>query len=119
MSETRPPPPELERLPTAWLLRVGAVALALLAAASVAAWALWVLWRPGTERPLPVPPSTQQIGMLDQPPFSLDRRADALKARQRERLEGYGWVDVDAGVIHQPIDAAMRQLLSEAEGGAR
>ncbi|MFB1480601.1 hypothetical protein [Corallococcus sp. RDP092CA] len=119
MSEPRPPPPELERLPTAWLVRVGAVALALLAAASVAAWALWVRWRPGTERPLPVPASTAQVGMLEQPPFSLDRRADALKARQRERLEGYGWVDVDAGVIHQPIDAAMRQLLSGSEGGAR
>ncbi|MBN9681500.1 MULTISPECIES: hypothetical protein [unclassified Corallococcus] len=119
MSEARPPPPELEKLPTAWLLRVGAVALALLAAASVAAWALWVLWRPGTESPLPPPPGTQQIGMLDQPPFSLDRRADELKARQRERLDGYGWVDADAGVIHQPIDAAMRQLLSEGEGGAR
>ncbi|NPD26925.1 hypothetical protein [Corallococcus exiguus] len=119
MSEARPPPPELERLPTAWLLRVGAVALALLAAASVAAWALWLLWRPGSERPLPMPPSTLQVGMLDQAPFSLDRRADALKARQRERLDGYGWVDVDAGVIHQPIDAAMRQLLSEGEGGAR
>lgn len=119
MSETRPPPPELEKLPTAWLVRVGAAALTLLAAASVAAWALWVLWRPKTERPFPVPVSTPQIGMLDQPPFSLDRRADALKTRQRERLEGYGWVDVDAGVIHQPIDAAMRQLLSESEGGAR
>ncbi|MBN8230242.1 hypothetical protein JYK02_22270 [Corallococcus macrosporus] len=119
MSEPRPPPPELERLPTAWLLRVGAVALALLAAASVAAWALWILWRPEAERPLPLPPGTLQIGMIDPVPFALDRRAEELKARQRERLEGYGWVDVDAGVIHQPIDAAMRQLLSEGDGGAR
>ncbi|NOK21663.1 hypothetical protein [Corallococcus carmarthensis] len=119
MSEARPPPPELERLPTAWLVRVGAVALGLLAAASVSAWGLWILWRPASERPLPMPPGTVQVGMVDQAPFTLDRRADALKARQRERLEGYGWVDVDAGVIHQPIDAAMRQLLSGSEGGAR
>ncbi|RKH56731.1 hypothetical protein [Corallococcus aberystwythensis] len=119
MSEARPPPPELERLPTAWLLRVGSVALGLLAAACVVAWGLWLLWRPASERPLPMPPGTLQVGMVDQAPFTLDRRADALKARQRERLEGYGWVDVDAGVIHQPIDAAMRQLLSEPEGGAR
>lgn len=120
MSEPRPPPPEMERLPTGWLLRVGAVALGLLAAASVAAWGLWVYWRPASENPLPVAPGTWQVGMVNQAPFTLDRRADVLKAEQRAKLDGYGWADVDAGLIHQPLEAAMEQLLSSPDGeGAR
>jgi hypothetical protein len=38
-----------------------------------------------------------------------------LKSAQLERLQGYGWVDQATGVVHIPIDEAMR--LVEERGG--
>ena len=120
MSEARPPPPELDALPTGWLLRVGGAALAILAAACVVAWGLWVVWRPASENPPPKELGAWEVGRVNQAPFTVDGRAEALRAEQRTRLDGYGWVDADAGIIHQPIDVAMEQLLSEAGAeGAR
>jgi hypothetical protein len=39
-----------------------------------------------------------------------------LKQGQRERLTTYGWVDQGAGVVHIPIDEAMR-IMAERGGG--
>jgi hypothetical protein len=39
------------------------------------------------------------------------------KAAQRERLEGYGWVDREAGKVHIPIERAMGLLSKELRGG--
>jgi hypothetical protein len=34
-----------------------------------------------------------------------------LREQQRQRLYGYGWVDVANGVVHIPIDVAMKIML--------
>jgi len=39
----------------------------------------------------------------------------ALRAREREQLEGYAWVDRQAGVVRIPIERAM-ELLAERRG---
>ena len=39
---------------------------------------------------------------------------DEARARLQAVLNGYGWVDRDAGVAHIPIDRAMDLVLSEA-----
>jgi len=33
-----------------------------------------------------------------------------IRARESERLEGYGWIDRDTGVVRIPIDRAMQLL---------
>jgi hypothetical protein len=34
----------------------------------------------------------------------------ALRAREQKQLSGYGWVDRSAGIVHIPIDRAMRLI---------
>jgi hypothetical protein len=46
------------------------------------------------------------------------RDLEALRRAEAERLEGYGWVDRKAGVVHIPIERAM-DLLSGEDGGRR
>lgn len=41
---------------------------------------------------------------------------DALHARERAQLEGYAWVDRQAGTVRIPIERAM-QLLAERRSG--
>ena len=42
----------------------------------------------------------------------------AERAQQRQRLEGYGWVDRDGGIAHIPIERAMA-LLAARDAAAR
>jgi hypothetical protein len=61
-----------------------------------------------------VAPAT--IGMLEQglalgPPRGLE-----LRARQREALERWGWVDRDAGIARIPIERAMDLVANGAAG---
>lgn len=62
-------------------------------------------------RPPPAPPvDARQIP----PPPRLQSQASvdlhSLQARQRARLNGYGWIDRSAGVAHIPIERAMELL---------
>lgn len=62
--------------------------------------------RPGSPfleaRPSPPPPRLQAA-----PAGELE----VYQATQQARLNGYGWVDRDAGVVHIPIDRAMDLLV--------
>jgi hypothetical protein len=51
------------------------------------------------------------------PRLQADPLADmqALRAREQAQLDGYGWVDRQAGTVHIPVDRAM-QLLLERRG---
>ena len=52
------------------------------------------------------------------PRLQSDPRGDlaALRARETAQLEGYGWVDKQAGRVHIPVDRAMELV---AEDGKR
>ncbi|HET6898576.1 MAG TPA: hypothetical protein VFK70_09520, partial [Vicinamibacteria bacterium] len=43
---------------------------------------------------------------------------DALRAQERRILHSYGWVDPAAGVVHIPIDSAMRLYVARQAGAA-
>jgi hypothetical protein len=43
---------------------------------------------------------------------------EALRAEERKILNGYGWVDQGAGVVHIPIDQAMRLYLARRAASA-
>lgn len=56
----------------------------------------------------------EEIGIVNQRMFDVDRRVELTFRRDRERLASYGWVDRANGVVHVPIDEAMKQVVAEA-----
>lgn len=60
---------------------------------------------PALVTPVPVPgPALQAVPALD---------LQQVLAPQQERLNSYGWVDQNAGIVHVPITQAMQLLLAE------
>jgi hypothetical protein len=62
------------------------------------------------------PPRVEQeeIGIVDQVPFAIDRRLHRWKAEHAARLNGYGWIDRSKGIAHVPIDQAMEAVAGGA-----
>ena len=56
-----------------------------------------------------------------QPRLQVDSRGeiDQLRSTERAALDGYGWVDRDAGTVHIPIDRAMNLLVQRRGDAAR
>jgi hypothetical protein len=52
-----------------------------------------------------------EIGIVDQVPFTADKRLPLWRAARKAELESYGWVDRAKGTVHIPIEAAMEQVL--------
>ena len=56
----------------------------------------------------------EEIGIVDQVPFSIDNRLKRWRAEHDARLNGYGWVDRSKGIAHVPIESAIEAV----SGGA-
>jgi hypothetical protein len=65
-----------------------------------------------THRPLRV--TEEEIGIVDQVPFSVDNRLHRWRAAHNGRLNGYGWVDRSKGIAHVPIEQALNAVASGA-----
>jgi hypothetical protein len=52
-----------------------------------------------------------EIGIVDQVPFTSDRRLPLWRAARKAELESYGWVDRAKGTVHIPIEAAMERVV--------
>jgi hypothetical protein len=59
---------------------------------------------------LPSEAGRAKIGMVEQRLFENSNMGVAWKARQRQRLESFGWVDKEKGIAHIPIDQAMEMV---------
>jgi len=59
-----------------------------------------------------LPPQAEAIGDFPEPRLQPNPRADMQKFRMQElqRLNSYGWVDQNSGVVHIPIDRAISIL---------
>jgi hypothetical protein len=55
-----------------------------------------------------------EIGIVDQVPFTADKRLPAWRGERKAYLDGYGWVDRSKGVVHIPIDKAVDRILAGA-----
>jgi len=55
-----------------------------------------------------------EIGIVDNILFTRDFRLKAIRAERAAWLNGYGWVDRKAGLIHLPIERAMAEVVREA-----
>ena len=117
------PPPEAqadEHVASFKIVAVGVIALLVFGAATV--WSARILDR--TARTLspagPLPVGKEigkpEIGIVDQTPFEITRGAEKYRREALQRLNSYGWVDPQKGVIHVPIDKAIDQLLSQEQG---
>jgi len=116
------PPPEAqadERVSSFKIVAVGVIALLVFGAATV--WSARILDR--TARTLspagPLPVGKEigkpEIGIVDQTPFETTRGAEKYRGEALQRLNSYGWVDPQKGVIHVPIDKAIDEMLAEQQ----
>jgi hypothetical protein len=101
------------------VILVGVFSLAIFAISTV--WAAWILSHEtkkveqatgAIQRPLKV--EQEEIGIVDQVPFSVDTRLDRWRAEHSARLNGYGWTDRSKGIAHVPIERALEAV---ANGG--
>ena len=58
-----------------------------------------------------------KIQLVEQQPFAQAVRGERSKVRQLQKLESYGWVDRQAGIVHIPIVEAMRLVVSGVRPG--
>ena len=53
-----------------------------------------------------------EVGIVIQVPFEIDQRQAALTQTKQKWLESYGWIDRKAGLIHIPVDDAMKRVVA-------
>jgi hypothetical protein len=99
---------EEDRVDSRTIVAVGLGSLVLFLLAGAAAVG-YLRMRQGEHPPLVIPPEIGQskIGMIEQDQFDVAVRGEDDRARRRERLESYGWVDREKGIVHLPIERAM------------
>lgn len=100
------------------VIGVGVASLALFA---VSIWWASTIWRGGESaaesragRARAVDTTRTEIGIVDQVPFTADKRLPAWRAERKAYVNGYGWIDRAKGIVHIPIDKAMDQLIAGA-----
>ena len=54
----------------------------------------------------------EEIGIVDQVPFTADTRLPRWRVGRKAALESYGWLDKAHGRVHIPIEAAIDQVLA-------
>jgi hypothetical protein len=116
--ETRPEPEATSTdrdVNTRAIVRFGA-ALAVGLVVVLAALSPFTRWfsQGDAREPAPMPMSTELSRVPPDPRLQPNPRAhlQALRAYEKQRLESYGWVDKNAGVVHIPIERAM-DILAE------
>jgi len=101
------------------VIAVGVVSLLIFAFSTV--WAAYILSHEtkkneqatgAIHRPSRV--EREEIGIIDQVPFSIDKRVERWRAEHDGRLNGYGWIDRDKGIAHMPIEQAMNAIAGGA-----
>ena len=101
------------------VIGIGVASLAIFAAATW--WAAIILKRETGrvqedwgETTTPTEIGKAEIGIVDQVPFTTDRRLDVWRKEQADHLGSYGWVDRTRGIAHIPIEEAMEKVAGGA-----
>ncbi len=105
---------EIRVRPIAW---VAAALLATVVAVVAAVFVLLHHWQlaPGADR-MHLPYTLELTGPALQ--SAPQPELDATLAAQRRVLDSYGWVDAARGIVHIPIDEAMRLRVRQAAAAA-
>ena len=56
-----------------------------------------------------------EIGIVNQRLFDVDARTPLRLEAERRRLGEWGWADKKSGLIREPIDVAIQQIIDEAK----
>lgn len=114
MSERPLPPPrhEARDVTSRLLWPVGAIMFGMVLFALAVSW--WAF--PAARRPPHLPDQAQTFAA---PRLQRSARDDmaALKAREDAELNSYGWIDRKRGIVHVPIEQAMRKLAADGIPG--
>jgi hypothetical protein len=96
---------------------VGVVSLALFAIGVV--WAYQIMVRREAESreaagqaAAPALLGKDEIGIVDQVPFDIDKRLDKWNADHKKGLSSYGWVNRSKGIVRIPIEQAMERVVA-------
>ena len=114
------PPPDIRLEPDR--LRAGPALLVLAAIVGVFLFAVFWAWRlqraveAGRETTMvtATPPAhafQYEVGLSNQQPFALERRAAQLQSAQREALQRYGWSDRAKKTVNAPVAFGVQRLL--------
>jgi hypothetical protein len=65
-----------------------------------------------------------EVGIVDSVPFDADARLERWRAEKAKAITSYGWVDRKKGLIHIPVEEAMKELIRQtpappAPGGGK
>ena len=107
------PRSENDRVDSRAVLLVGFGALAIFVLAGAGSVA-WIRHSNAVTPQAALPPEIGQdkIGLVEQQLFDTNLRGARDRAARQAHLEGYGWVDSQAGVLHIPVARAM-ELVSQ------
>jgi hypothetical protein len=85
----------------------------------VAGIVLWMVVRSWTNQPLPaqmqIPPAEVTAPVAPGPGLDAapEVHLENMLQRENERLNSYGWIDRERGIVHIPIEEAMRLLVEK------
>jgi hypothetical protein len=107
------------------IVMVGVVSLLVFIASAIIAW--WILREDNLKyQARGVAPEVKglakqaEVGIVDLVPFDADHRLEKWQKGMTKALNSYGWVDRKKGLIHIPIDEAIKDVIRQAgtAGGA-
>ncbi len=87
---------------------------ALTVGAALLMWGSFVFFQKRAERAAAPPSPLREEPVLPPPPrlqVAPEVDLQAVRQREEERLQSYGWIDREAGVVRIPIERAMELLL--------
>jgi hypothetical protein len=101
------------------IIGVGVVSLVIFALSAVVAWVILrrdeaELQKRGVAPLVTGLARTQEIGIIDYVPFDADSRLERWRAEKAKALGSYGWVDRKKGIIHIPVEEAMKELIRQS-----
>lgn len=110
------PPAEEDRIRSRAVVMVGVGALLVFFVASLAAIGAMKRQQsrinPEGPAPLPAELGQSKIGILEQRLFENSNQAEVMRTVQRSKLESYGWIDREQGIIRIPIERGMQQVIA-------
>ncbi len=100
------------------ILGVGVISLVVFALSAVVAWVILrrdeaELQRRGVAPAVTHLERVHEVGIVDYVPFDGDDRLERWRADKTRALGSYGWVDRSKGIIHIPVEEAMKELLRQ------
>ncbi len=114
------PPQQPEAIRWGRILGIIGGTIALFASAVVIVWVMGVVLadrRNPARRQWPAALSQPTINLLEQVPTPIATLGYQLRDEQLRRLDGWGWVDRERGIIHVPVEREMDRMVREGERG--